>query len=218
MYGKISKFKFVGQIICVTTLLLYCNGCASNNGADEQPTEYLEPVQDIQQTSKASEDANDVYTKKIDALEKELERVSEKMENLRQTLYGLAHEYGTLDLSSRQNLMLERVKSLLTRLIETETGRIKLETRIQVLESRPDKTKEEEQKIADMQLELEMTRKFEERLSQVLKQKDNEAIDIGRRQLMINEYQERLEKSKEMHDLIMQRIQKMESARSDSQT
>ncbi len=215
MNGKINRIKFLGQIIFAITLLLYCCGCASN--IDEQSTEYLEPIQDFQQQSNVSEDANDVYINKTDILKNELKVLSERMENHRKTLDGLAQSYGTLDLSSQQNLMSEHIKTVLTKLTETEFKRIELEIKIAVLQSKPDKTQDQEQKIEDIQLELEITRKFEEQLRVMLKRVDNEAINTGRRQLMINEFQNRLEKDNQKYDSILQSIQKMESAGRDSQ-
>lgn len=216
MYEKINKFRIVELLFCITLLILCCNGCISNTSGNEQPVDLIEPIQDMQKQSNAPEDVNDAYTQKIAALKKELKTTSETMENHRKTLDGFAQSYGSLDLSFEKNLMAEHVKALLNKLTEIEIERIKLEAKVQVLQSKSDKTNEQEQKLADLKLELEIVKTYELRVTNLITKKDNELVDIGRRQIMINEYKNRLEKDKEKYDRVLLSIQKMESARQDS--
>jgi succinoglycan biosynthesis transport protein ExoP len=61
--------------------------------------------------------------------------------------------------------------------------------------------------------ELEQTREYENRLRETLSEEDTETIGLGRKQLTIQEYQDRLALTKEMYDVVLRRIQNLEMQR-----
>ena len=61
--------------------------------------------------------------------------------------------------------------------------------------------------------ELEQTREYEKRLREILSQQDTQTIGIGRKQLTIQELQDRLESTKEAYGLVLKRIQTLELQR-----
>jgi len=67
-------------------------------------------------------------------LENRRDFLYEKIENDRQTIYQLGQEYGRVDLEGRQDMMLQRVASLLDTLTSVEAERIKLEAQVLLLE------------------------------------------------------------------------------------
>ncbi len=72
--------------------------------------------------------------KKLMALEDERKVRTEEMDSLRKQIYRLAQEYGTATLSGRQNMMLQNVSSLLSRLTEIEAAKMNLEAQMHLLE------------------------------------------------------------------------------------
>jgi len=61
--------------------------------------------------------------------------------------------------------------------------------------------------------ELEQTREYEKRLQEILSQQDTQTIGIGRKQLTIQELQDRLDSAKEAYGLVLKRIQTLELQR-----
>jgi len=61
--------------------------------------------------------------------------------------------------------------------------------------------------------ELEQTREYEKRLQETLSQQDTQTIGIGRKQLTIQELQDRLESTKEAYSLVLKRIEGLELQR-----
>jgi len=70
-----------------------------------------------------------------------------------------------------------------------------------------------ENKLANAQAELELTRALEQRFKDMLAQEDTETIDVGRRQLNIEDLQDELSLTKETYDRIGRRIQELEMER-----
>ena len=64
--------------------------------------------------------------------------------------------------------------------------------------------------IADIKLELESTKEYEKRIRDELSRKNTETISMGRKQLTINDQQEKLLRLKTMHDTINRRIDELE--------
>ncbi|MBN2590398.1 MAG: polysaccharide biosynthesis tyrosine autokinase [Sedimentisphaerales bacterium] len=60
--------------------------------------------------------------------------INQEIEDLRQSIYMMAKEYGTEKLDSRQNLMMRRLESLNAELIQIEKGKNNLEAQIKLLE------------------------------------------------------------------------------------
>jgi len=70
---------------------------------------------------------------RLTVLENERKVLAEKLQRQRQTITQLAQEYGTVALESRQDMMLQRVASLLAELTRIEANRINLEAQVQLL-------------------------------------------------------------------------------------
>jgi succinoglycan biosynthesis transport protein ExoP len=228
-------------------------------------------------------------------LENRRDFLYEKIENDRKTIYQLGQEYGTVALEGRQDMMLQRVASLLDTLTTVEAERIKLEAQVQLLERTREQTisaeellrmrrdyinqdpavvaytekvtqleqeliatrqalspinpellrKEEllktlkrhledrkqeassafdelvtreaaeagNKQLVTVRSELEQKREYEKRLRDTLDQQDIKTIGIGRKQLTIQELQDRLDTTKEAYDLVLKRIQALELQR-----
>ncbi len=61
--------------------------------------------------------------------------------------------------------------------------------------------------------ELAQTAAYENRLREILAEEDNETIELGRKQLTIQDIQDQLDLAKEMYDTVSRRIQEMEMER-----
>ncbi|TSA53189.1 MAG: polysaccharide biosynthesis tyrosine autokinase, partial [Planctomycetaceae bacterium] len=61
--------------------------------------------------------------------------------------------------------------------------------------------------------ELEQTREYEKRLNDILSQQDTQTIGVGRKQLTIQELQDRLDSTKETYNIVLKRIQDLELQR-----
>jgi len=70
----------------------------------------------------------------LTVLENERKVLAEKLQRQRQTITQLAQEYGTVTLDGRQDMMLQRVASLLAELTRIEARRINLEAQVQLLQ------------------------------------------------------------------------------------
>jgi len=251
---------------------------------------FIRAYMDIEVVS-SDEDEN----RKLAILENRRDFLYERIENDRQTKYQLGQEYGTVALEGRQDMMLQRVASLLNTLTNVEAERIKLEARVQLLErtreqaipagellkmrrdyinedpavvaftgditrleqelivarqklspthpelSRKDellrilKTHLEDRKqeasndfdnlvaketaeagnkeLVTVRSELEQTREYEKRLEDLLSQQDIKTIGVGRKQLTIQELQDRLDSTKEAYGIVLKRIQDLELQR-----
>lgn len=232
---------------------------------------------------------------KLSILENQRKLLEQNMESYRTTINRLAQEYGTVALAQRQDMMMQRVASLLETLTSVEAERIKLEARVKFLEqtkeqpmapeqllsmrqqyitqdpevvalterimeleqerivagqtlteSNPEIVRKKElidalstrlterkdeasksfdelvakesavagnKTLVSLRSELEQTREYENRLRETLSAEDSETIGLGRKQLTIQDYQEKLELAKEMYDTVIRRIQNLEMQR-----
>ncbi|HUW19278.1 MAG TPA: polysaccharide biosynthesis tyrosine autokinase [Sedimentisphaerales bacterium] len=232
---------------------------------------------------------------KLRVLENERKVLAEKLQRHRETISKLAQEYGTTTLNGRQDMMLQRVTTLLTELTKLEAQRISLETQVQLLEQTSERviapeelmrmrneyinsdpkvqeltrnivelerqlivvkqtlapgnpalkqnqelleafqsslekqrqtiakgfddmvsnevTKAGKEKLLNTRAELEQTKAYEKRLAEVLAKEDNQTIEIGRKQLQIQDLQFQLDLDKEMYDTVRRRIQELEMER-----
>ena len=71
---------------------------------------------------------------KLTILESERNILANKWQGQRETIRQMAEEYGTVSLTDRQRMMLERVASLQSELTKIQTQKIALEARVQLLE------------------------------------------------------------------------------------
>lgn len=233
--------------------------------------------------------------KKLTILENERRVLAGKLQRHRETIRQLAQEYGTVALDGRQDMMLQRVASLLAELTRIEARRINLEAQVQLLEqtkeqvidpddllkmreeyisndpmvnaitgnvaqldqelivakqaltptnpelqrktqllealkARLEQHKEEanksfddlmtkelakvgNQKLLNTKAELEQTKAYEKRLQEVLAKEDTQTIELGRKQLTIQDLQFQLDLDKEMYDTVCRRIREVEMER-----
>ncbi|MHC4556649.1 MAG: GumC family protein [Planctomycetota bacterium] len=68
-------------------------------------------------------------------------------------------------------------------------------------------TKAHEATLSETKFQLEQTREYEKRLRQTLSKEDTETIGLGRKQLRIQELQDRIQLAKERYDIVLRRIQ-----------
>jgi len=232
---------------------------------------------------------------KLAVLENERRVLAEKLQTQREAIRQLAQEYGTTTLGGRQDMMLQRVTTLLGELTKLEAHRINLEAQVQLLEQTKEQaiTPEEllkmrneyvnsdptiqeltrsivqfendlitakqtlapgnpalEQKqqlleafqsrleekrgaiaknfddivseevaktskgnLFNARTELEQTRAYEKRLQEVLTKEDTQTIELGRKQLAIQDMEYQLGLDKEMYDTVCRRIRELEMER-----
>ncbi|MFH1717570.1 MAG: polysaccharide biosynthesis tyrosine autokinase [Planctomycetota bacterium] len=67
--------------------------------------------------------------------------------------------------------------------------------------------------LVSVRSELEQTMEYERRLGETLSQQDTQTIDVGRKQLTIQELQENLDSTKERYGIVLSRIQDLELQR-----
>lgn len=201
MFKRNRKIISYGLIICLASLLLFFKGCGS---------EKRERTAEDRNLS-ISEEEQKNRVEKISILENERKLLLGNMDQYRQTIQKLAQEYGTLDLSARQDMVIKRIANLQTELIDIVAKRNFLEAQINVLKQKEAKEAEDEQKLASLNLELEQTKEYEKRMRETLAKEDAESIELGRKQMTIHEFQEKLKLTKEMYDMVCRRIQELES-------
>ena len=233
--------------------------------------------------------------RKLAILENRRDFLYERIENDRQTIYQLGQEYGSVALQGRQDMMQQRVVSLLNTLTGVEAERMKLEARVQLLERtreqaipagellkmrrdyinedpavvaftqkitqleqelivarqtlspmNPELSRKTEllrilkehlenrkqeasnafdalvvketaeagnKQLVTVRSELDQTREYEKRLQEILSQQDTQTIGVGRKQLTIQELQDRLDSAKEAYNIVLKRIQDLELQR-----
>ncbi|MFH1371557.1 MAG: polysaccharide biosynthesis tyrosine autokinase [Planctomycetota bacterium] len=231
---------------------------------------------------------------KLTFLENERKVLAEKLKSQQDTLWQFRHEYGSMTLASRHDMMLGRVASLLKELTNVEAKRSEIETQIKSLEgnkpiSIPEellsrrneridsdptvqelirtvirleqdfiaakqlmtqgnpvlKQKEEfldafkkrlderrievaksldaltveevniivRNRLLNFRSQLEQNIAYEERLKEMLAKEDSKTIELGRKQLAIEELTEQLNSTKETCDIFDRRIQELEMER-----
>jgi succinoglycan biosynthesis transport protein ExoP len=233
--------------------------------------------------------------RKLAVLENRRDFLNERIENDRQTIYQLGQEFGDVVLQGRQDMMLERVASLMDTLNGVEAERLKLEARVRLLErtreqpipaaellkmrqdyinqdpavvaftenitqleqelivakqtlspTNPELSRKTEllrilkehleerkqeasnafdslvakesaeagnKELVTVRSQLEQTREYENSLRETLSKQDIQTVQTGRKQLTIQELQDRLDSTKEEYSLVLKRIQALELQR-----
>jgi len=230
----------------------------------------------------------------LTVLENERKILTDKLESQREAIQQLGQEYGSTTLTGRQNMMLERVASLLGEQTKVEAKRMELETQIKLLEEKKPSLQSDElmkmreeyinsdiamqeltrqmaqleqdamlakltmlpgnpmlqqkeqfvkvfqarldekredvgkkfdermskqvdkvsaDKLTNARLELEQVAIYENRLREILAKEDSQTVELGRKQLAIEEMKEQLASTKEMYDTIGRRVQELEMER-----
>lgn len=232
---------------------------------------------------------------KLTVLESERNVLADKLEKQHQTIRQMAEEYGTVALTSRQEMMLQRVASLQAELTKLQTRRITLEAQLQLeegtneqgiepekllklryefinadqtilaltqniaqldqglllakqtlaptnpelkqkadlldaLKARLEERKQEvgknfdsmmaeelakshKDQLVNAKAELAQTADYEKRLKDMLVSENTETIELGRKQLAIQDQQEQLQLTKDLYDTVRRRIQELEMER-----
>jgi capsular exopolysaccharide synthesis family protein len=132
---------------------------------------------------------------KLSILESEHKVLADKLQMQRQTIRQMAEEYGSVVLTGRQEMMLKRVADLQAELTKSQTRRITLETQ------------------QHAKIELAQLVNYEKRLRDMLAKENGETIELGRKQLAIQDQQEQLELTKELYSTVGRRIQELEMER-----
>jgi len=233
--------------------------------------------------------------RKLAILENRRDFLFERIENDRQTIYQLGQEYGDVVLQGRQDMMLQRVASLMDKLNGVEAERLKLEAQVRLLERTREQripaaellkmrqdyisedpavvaftervtqleqdlivaeqtlsptnpelsriterlrifkehlenrrqeasnafdmlvTKEAAEagnkELVTVRSQLEQTREYENSLRDTLSEQDIKTVGVGRKQLTIQELQDRLDSAKEAYNLVLKRIEALEFQR-----
>ncbi|HUV41730.1 MAG TPA: polysaccharide biosynthesis tyrosine autokinase [Sedimentisphaerales bacterium] len=232
---------------------------------------------------------------KITVLENERRVLSDKLQRQRQSIREMAQEYGTHFLTSRQEMMLNRVAALQVKLTEFQMEKIALKVKAKLLESRQDRTikpedllrlrydftnadlmvqtltaniaqldqglivagqelaptnpelkrkaellemlnsrlekqrqkvgrdfdemmskeltKSDKDELKNVKAKLEQIEIYEKHLQAVLAEEDVETIEMGRKQLAIQDLQDQLNLTKQLYDTVQRRIQELEMER-----
>jgi hypothetical protein len=201
MFGINCKIISFRLIFPLAILLLFFNGCGSEK--QEQTTKH--------QSAEVTEQEQKILTAKINTLEDQRKLLLENMDQYRRVIKKLAQEYGTVDLSSRQDMKKQRITGLLNQLTGIKAERSMLEAKIKMLEQKETKTAEDEKELAGSKLELQPTKEYEKRMREMLIKEDAESIELVRKQQTINEYQKKLELTKEKYDYVSRQIHELES-------
>ncbi|MBN2593716.1 MAG: polysaccharide biosynthesis tyrosine autokinase [Sedimentisphaerales bacterium] len=233
--------------------------------------------------------------RKLAVLDNRRDFLYERIENDRQTIYQLGQEYGDVVLQGRQDMMLQRVASLMDTLNRVEAERLKLEAQVKLLErtreqpipaaellkmrqdyinqdptvvaftgnitqleqdiivarqtlspTNPELSRKTEllgilkehleerkkeassafdnlvakesaeagnKELVTIRSQLEQTREYENSLRDTLSKQDIQTVQTGRKQLTIQELQDRLDSTKEEYSLVLKRIQALELQR-----
>jgi capsular exopolysaccharide synthesis family protein len=233
--------------------------------------------------------------RRITILESERKVRADQLQRQRQAIRQMAEEYGSVALTSRQEMMLQRVADLQTELTKTQTRKITLETQKQLLDQTSQQrtspgemfkmryefinanptfqvlssnitqleqglvaarqelahtnpalkrkaelletlktrleekrnelgktfdkliaqelTKDHKGQLADVTIELTQIADYEERLQDMLARENTETIELGRKQLAIQEQQEQLDLTKELYDRVRRQLQQLEMER-----
>jgi len=83
----------------------------------------------------------------------------------------------------------------------------------QIAETERQKLIDAEKELGDVQSELELTRAYEQRFKEMLEQEDTETIDVGRRQLEIQELQDELSLVRDSYERVGRRIDELKMER-----
>jgi capsular exopolysaccharide synthesis family protein len=103
----------------------------------------------------------------------------------------------------------ERIEQRKTKVGEMYDGFMAKKT----AEAEKEKLLNAKNELANIEAELELTRALEQRFKDMLAQEDTETIDVGRRQLNMEELQDEMSFTKETYEKIGRRIQELEMER-----
>jgi len=112
-----------------TEFILVTMESEDENEAKQIVDSFIRNYMAVEVTNAAEQDAQ-----KIRSLEDERKTLAARMQSYQTAINELAKEYGSKNLTSRQDMKLSRVNALLTELTKLEAARINLEIRVKVLE------------------------------------------------------------------------------------
>ena len=156
--------------------------------------------------------------KQLKLLEEEQQLLRGKLKKQRQAIRELAQEYGSNNLDKRQEIKLERIGMLLIELTKCEALVLKTEAEINILRKTVENQNTGEQnltevklKLANAEAELELNKELESKFRQILEKEEAETMEVGRKQLELNNLQTDLALTKEAYGKITHRIKELES-------
>jgi capsular exopolysaccharide synthesis family protein len=232
---------------------------------------------------------------KLSVLEDERIALTEKLSRQREAIQQMAKEYGIMALQGRQEMMTQRLTSLLTEFTKIQTRRIEQQAQVEMLELFPSQKMDPEKlfqmkhdfinkdmaiqtlttnvaqleqgliiakqtlaptnpelgrkaellenlkiclqqrrdeigknfdemivkqaqesskdKLAFVKLELERTTAYENRLKAILDSEDAQLVELGRKQLALQDMRDRLNMTKDYYDTVLKRIQELDMER-----
>ncbi len=196
MLAKVGKHINGGLFWCLIGALVYFCGCAPSEEASERGE-------------------IDTY-RQINVLDQQRQSLEQKEQEQKDQIRKLAEEYGAGHLSSRLEIQLQRVGALMQELVKVEASRTKLEAEIEVLEAISDKSAEQQQGLAQAQVELRKAQAYESRMRDMVAKEDAEAVELGRRQLAIGDLKEQLQSTQKQKDQLSERIKVLELQQSNT--
>ncbi len=160
-----------------------------------------------------AETEGDVY-RQVSELETKRQDLEEKIQQQKDEIRALAEEHGAGHLDSRLELQLKRVETVTEELVRIEAARTKLEVEVDVLNSLPSKSADQEERLEETRIELKMARTYESRMRDVLVKEDAEAVELGRRKLAVNDLKEQLAANQQELETVTRRIGELTSQES----
>ena len=232
---------------------------------------------------------------KLSVLEDERTVLAEKLNRQRETIQQMSKEYGAVALQGRQEMMMQRLASLLAEFTKIQTHKIELQAQVEMLEQFPSQGMDPEKlfqmkhnfintdmavqtlttnvaqleqgliiakqtlaptnpelgrkaellenlkvclqqrrdeigknfdemivkqtqesgkdKLAFVKLELERAAAYENRLKTILDTEDAQMVDLGRKQLALQDMRDQLNMTKDYYDTVLRRIQEIDMER-----
>ena len=169
-------------------------------------------------------------SEKLKILEDKKKTLEEKIESQLKVINTLLEEFGTEELTSRQEMVLEIVSRLQEDLTATIIHRIALEDRVKIIEK--DKTsatdtnqmerqnaypnansklqKSQNYALAQAKAELKQVREQETKLREWLDKQDGDTIGKSRKQIKIDDLKEELAQTKTLYNQVCRRIEEIE--------
>lgn len=155
--------------------------------------------------SDAADAELDVYRQMSD-LEKKRQDLEDKIQQQKNEIQALAQEHGAGHLDNRLELQLKRVAAIMEEIVKVEAARTKLEVEVDVFKSLVSRTADQEKRLEEARVELEMARTFESRMRDILRKEDAEAIELGRRKLALNDLKDQLLANQQELEMVTKQI------------
>jgi beta-lactamase regulating signal transducer with metallopeptidase domain len=168
-------------------------------------------------STQASVENLDTVRTQLSNLRNERAVLEERIKNYRQMIRVLGNQYGSLDLVSRQDMMMAGIESLHRILTQVEAERLRLEAEIQIRERTKNQSMSQGKLLSDKRNELEKKKAFAQRIRETLAQQDTQTKNVGRMQLSIDDFQAELKSAQEEYNTLISRMRDLEIKLFESQ-